>query len=60
MKEIGYNIDYKILDAKDLVFHNQEKSNYNRMENELNFKYPNFETIKNDITINQLFADLPK
>lgn len=61
MKEIGYNIDYKILDAKDFgVPQSRKRVIIIGWKNELNFKYPDFETIKNDITINQLFADLPK
>ena len=55
MKEIGYNIDYKILDAKDFgVPQSRKRVIIIGWKNELNFKYPDFETIKNDITINYL------
>lgn len=61
MKELGYSVDYKLLDAKDFgVPQSRKRVIIIGWKNNLNFKYPNFEKIKNNITINELFSDLPK
>lgn len=61
MKELGYSVDYKLLDAKDFgVPQSRKRVIIIGWKSNLNFKYPNFEKINNNITINELFADLPK
>lgn len=61
MKELGYSVDYKLLDAKDFgVPQSRKRVIIIGWKSNLNFKYPNFEKINNNITINELFDDLPK
>lgn len=61
MEMLGYRIEYKLLDAKDFgVPQSRKRVIIIGWKEELNFKYPNFRTIKNDININELFSDLPR
>lgn len=61
MGMLGYKIEYKLLDAKDFgVPQSRKRVIIIGWKENLNFQYPNFEIIKNDISINELFSDLPR
>ena len=61
MKELGYFVEYKLLDAKDFgVPQSRKRVIIIGWKHNLNFKYPDFKKIENQITINELFSDLPK
>lgn len=61
MEMLDYKIEYKLLDAKDFgVPQSRKRVIIIGWKEDLNFQYPNFETVKNDININELFSDLPK
>lgn len=57
----GYNLDYKILNAKNFgVSQNRERVILIGWKKNLNLEYPEFDIVENLITIKQLFNDLPK
>lgn len=59
-KNAGYNIDYKILNAKDFgVLEHRKRIILIGWRYDIDFKYPEFKTIKNNYTIRDLFVDLP-
>ena len=61
MGMLDYKIEYKLLDAKDFgVPQSRKRVIIIGWKEDLNFQYPNFETVKNDININELFSDLPR
>lgn len=60
MEDLGYTVDKKILDAKDFgVPQSRKRLIIIGWKKEINFSYPNFEKINNNVTINNLFMDLP-
>jgi len=59
-KIAGYNIDYKILNASDFgVLQNRRRVILIGWQSHLNYKYPKFDTVSNDFTVNEIFSDLP-
>ncbi|NRT75512.1 DNA cytosine methyltransferase [Clostridium beijerinckii] len=59
-KQSGYNIDYKILNAKDFgVLEDRKRIILIGWREEVNFKYPEFHAVENNYTIRDLFSDLP-
>lgn len=58
-KEIGYETDEKILNAKDYgVLQNRRRVIIIGWRDDLNFSYPEFETITHGFTTNEIFEDL--
>lgn len=58
--EAGYNIDYKVLNAKDFgVLEDRKRIIIVGWRKDINFKYPVFNTKKSDYMIRDLFSDLP-
>lgn len=61
MGMLGYKIEHKLLDAKDFgVPQSRKRVIIIGWKECLNFQYPNFATVKNNININELFSDLPR
>lgn len=61
-KKVGYNTDYKVLNAKDFgVLQNRKRVIIVGWREDTNYEYPDFDTSDSCIgTINELFYDLPK
>ncbi len=60
MKEVGYNLDYRILDASDFgVLQSRKRVILIGWKVDIDFSYPNFGEVKVEGTINDLFYDLP-
>jgi DNA (cytosine-5)-methyltransferase 1 len=56
----GYNLDYKILNASDFsVLQNRRRVILIGWQNHLNYQYPEFYTVNNNFTVNDIFLDLP-
>lgn len=61
MEDLGYVVEYKLLNAKDFgVPQSRERLIIIGTKEEIDFSYPDFEKEKNNITINDLFHDMPK
>ena len=61
MKDIGYSIDYKLLDSNDFgVIQHRKRIIIIGYKKELNKKYPNFKKYDKKYNIKDLFSDLPK
>lgn len=61
MRELGYNVGFNILNAKDFgVLQNRRRVIIIGCREELDYTYPVFHEVNTDFTIEQLFADLPK
>jgi len=61
MNDLGYNVNYKLLDAKDFgVPQSRKRVIILGWKKNINFSFPNFDKIENGITLNELFKDLPK
>lgn len=59
-KSAGYNIDYKVLNAKEFgVLEDRKRIILIGWRENINFKYPEFKIIENKYTIKDLFSDLP-
>ncbi|GEQ17736.1 MULTISPECIES: DNA cytosine methyltransferase [Clostridium] len=59
-KSAGYNIDYKVLNAKEFgVLEDRKRIILIGWREDINFKYPEFKAIKSKYTIKDLFSDLP-
>lgn len=59
-KSAGYNIDYKVLNAKEFgVLEDRKRIILIGWREDINFKYPEFKVIRNKYTIKDLFKDLP-
>ena len=59
-KSAGYNIDYKVLNAKEFgVLEDRKRIILIGWRENINFKYPEFKVIENKYTIKDLFSDLP-
>lgn len=59
-KLAGYNIDYRILNAKDFgVLEDRKRIIIIGWRNNIEFKYPEFKKIRNEFCIRDLFEDLP-
>ncbi|BCZ46151.1 restriction endonuclease subunit M [Clostridium gelidum] len=59
-KNAGYNIDYKVLNAKEFgVLEHRKRIILMGWREDINFKYPEFNVINNNYTIRDLFKDLP-
>ncbi|WP_283718922.1 DNA cytosine methyltransferase [Clostridium perfringens] len=55
----GYNIDYKILNAKDFgVLENRKRIILMGWRKDIDFSYPEFKVINNNYTIKDIFNDL--
>ena len=60
MESFGYIVEKQLLDAKDFgVPQTRKRLIIIGWKKDLDFSYPKFEVIKNEITINELFQDLP-
>lgn len=60
MEELGYTVEKRLLDAKDFgVPQTRKRLIIIGWKKNINFSYPAFEKIENNITINELFNDLP-
>ncbi|MGL5122806.1 MAG: DNA cytosine methyltransferase [Fusobacteriaceae bacterium] len=60
MNELGYTVEKNLLDAKNFgVPQSRKRLIIIGWKKELNFNYPKFEKINNNITINSLFENLP-
>lgn len=58
-QEAGYNIDYKVLNAKDFgVLENRKRIILIGWRKDIDFKYPDFKIVNNNFTIKDLFEDL--
>lgn len=58
--EAGYNIDYKVLNAKDFgVLEDRKRIIIIGWRKDIDFKYPVFNNRKTDYMIRDLFSDLP-
>lgn len=61
MNELEYNVEYKLLDAKDFgVPQSRKRVIILGWKKNIKFSFPNFSKIENNITLNELFRDLPK
>ena len=61
MNELEYNVEYKLLDAKDFgVPQSRKRVIILGWKKNIKFLFPNFNKIENNITLNELFRDLPK
>lgn len=61
MTELGYNIDYNLLDSNDFgVVQHRKRIIIIGYKQELNLNYPQFEKFNNHYNIKELFEDLPK
>ena len=61
MKTAGYNIDYKILNAKDFgVLQNRRRVILIGWQTEIEYRYPEFSKLKQEYDTYNLFEDLPK
>lgn len=61
MKEIGYNLDYKVLDSSNFgVLQNRKRIILIGWKEEIDFKYPGFDLVELNGSINDLLEDLPK
>ncbi|KXY26714.1 DNA cytosine methyltransferase [Bacillus sp. FSL L8-0199] len=61
MNEAGYQIDYRILNAKDFgVIQSRARVILIGWKTGLNYEYPEFEGVDENATIKELFMDLPK
>lgn len=61
MCELGYNVEYNILNAKDFgVLQNRRRVIIIGWKKELKYTYPNFDRVNTTFTIRQLFEDLPR
>ncbi|WDA46495.1 DNA cytosine methyltransferase [Fusobacterium nucleatum] len=61
MNELEYNVEYKLLDAKDFgVPQSRKRVIILGWKKNIKFSFPNFNKIENNITLNELFRDLPK
>lgn len=59
-KSAGYNIDYKVLNAKEFgVLEDRKRIILIGWRENINFKYPQFKAMENKYTIKDLFSDLP-
>lgn len=59
-QDVGYNIDYKILNSKNFgVLENRKRIILIGWRNDINFKYPDFNLKEPQYTIRDLFFDLP-
>lgn len=59
-KSAGYNIEYKVLNAKEFgVLEDRKRIILIGWREDINFKYPEFKAIGNKYTIRDLFGDLP-
>lgn len=59
-KNVGYNIDYRVLNAKEFgVLEDRKRIILIGWREDINFKYPEFKVIENKYTIKDLFNDLP-
>ncbi|MBU5311862.1 DNA cytosine methyltransferase [Tissierella carlieri] len=60
MKKVGYNLDYRILDASDFgVLQSRKRVILIGWKVDINFSYPDFGEVELKGTINDLFHDLP-
>ncbi len=60
MNELGYNVDYKLLDASEFrVPQRRERIIIMGWKKGVDFSYPEFVKIRKKYTINELFHDLP-
>lgn len=60
MKEVGYNLDYRILDASDFgVLQSRRRVILIGWKTDIDFSYPDFENVELKWNINDLFHDLP-
>lgn len=60
MKEVGYNLDYRILDASDFgVLQSRRRIILIGWKTDIDFSYPDFENVELKWNINDLFHDLP-
>ncbi len=61
MNDVGYEIEYRLLDAADFgVVQNRKRVILVGWRQELQLSYPEFDTLNNQHTINDLLSDLPK
>ena len=61
MNELDYNVEYKLLDAKDFgVPQSRKRVIILGWKKNIKFSFPNFNKVENKITLNELFKDLPK
>lgn len=61
MKEVGYNLDYEILNAADFgVLQNRKRVILIGWREDINFSYPKFNKVESKWNINDLFYDLPR
>ena len=61
MKQLNYNIDYKLLDSNDFgVVQHRKRIIIIGYKKELKINYPEFEKFKTQYNIRDLFYDLPK
>lgn len=59
-KNAGYNIDYRVLNAKEFgILEDRKRIILIGWREDVNFKYPEFKAIENKYTIKDLFSDLP-
>jgi DNA (cytosine-5)-methyltransferase 1 len=59
-RRAGYNLDYRILNASDFgVLQNRHRVILIGWQTQLNYKYPEFKTVKRDFTVSEIFSDLP-
>lgn len=59
-KSAGYNIDYRILNAKEFgVLENRKRIILIGWREDIEFEYPEFKLVQNKYTIKDLFNDLP-
>lgn len=61
MKNLGYSIDYNLLNAKDFgVLQSRKRIILIGWQNHIDFQYPGFDDNENKYTIRDLFSNLPK
>lgn len=61
MRELGYNVEFNILNAKDFgVLQNRRRVIIIGWREEFEYTYPNFDKVNTTFTTRQLFEDLPR
>jgi DNA (cytosine-5)-methyltransferase 1 len=59
-KKIGYNVEYKILNASEFgVLQNRKRMLIIGWQKDINFSYPEFEKIVHNCKVKNIFSDLP-